>query len=82
MAGRIPAQLSDTEQLAARFAQQLTAEHRVDGALYAAAERAYGQRGLVDLTLLVGYFHTTCALLNAFDIPAPQASDPTTEPQH
>ena len=35
------------------------------------AERAYGQRALVDLTLLVGYFHTTCALLNAFEIPAP-----------
>jgi 4-carboxymuconolactone decarboxylase len=82
VAGRIPAQLSDDEKLAARFAQQLTAQHRVDAALYAAAERAYGQRGLVDLTLLVGYFHTTCALLNAFDIPAPPASDPTTEPQH
>jgi 4-carboxymuconolactone decarboxylase len=82
VAGRIPEQLSDDEQLAARFAQQLSAQHRVDAALYAAAERAYGQRGLVDLTLLVGYFHTTCALLNAFDIPAPQASDPTTEPQH
>jgi 4-carboxymuconolactone decarboxylase len=82
VAGGIPAQLSDDEQLAARFAQQLTAQHRVDGALYTQAERAYGQRGLVDLTLLVGYFHTTCALLNAFDIPAPPASDPTTEPQH
>jgi 4-carboxymuconolactone decarboxylase len=79
VAGGIPDQLSDDEKLAARFAQQLTAEHRVDAALYAAAERAYGQRGLVDLTLLVGYFHTTCALLNAFDIPAPQPSHPTTE---
>lgn len=81
VAGQIPAQLSDDEQLAARFAQQLSAEHRVDDALYAAAERAYGERGLVDLTLLVGYFHTTCALLNAFDIPAPQGSDPAAEPQ-
>jgi 4-carboxymuconolactone decarboxylase len=75
VAGQIPDQLFDDEKLAARFAQQLTVERRVDSALYAAAERAYGQRGLVDLTLLVGYFHTTCALLNAFDIPAPPASD-------
>lgn len=82
VAGGIPEQLSNDEKLAARFARQLTAAHRVDAALYAAAERAYGQRGLVDLTLLVGYFHTTCALLNAFDIPAPPASDPTTGPQH
>jgi 4-carboxymuconolactone decarboxylase len=71
VAGQLPAQLSDDEKLAARFAQQLTAERRVDAALYAEAERAYGQRGLVDLTLLVGFFHTTCALLNAFEIPAP-----------
>jgi 4-carboxymuconolactone decarboxylase len=71
VAGQLPAQLSDDEKLAARFAQQLTAERRVDAALYAEAERAYGQRALVDLTLLVGFFHTTCALLNAFEIPAP-----------
>jgi 4-carboxymuconolactone decarboxylase len=82
VAGQIPEQLSDDEKLAARFAQQLTAAHRVDAALYTAAERAYGQRGLVDLTLLVGYFHTTCALLNAFEIPAPPGSDTTTGPQH
>jgi 4-carboxymuconolactone decarboxylase len=81
VAGQIPAQLSDDENLAARFAQQLTVERRVDAALYAEAERAHGQRGLVDLTLLVGYFHTTCALLNAFEIPAPQPSHPTTEPR-
>jgi 4-carboxymuconolactone decarboxylase len=79
VAGQLPAQLSNDEMLAARFAQQLTAERRVDAALYAEAERAYGPRGLVDLTLLVGFFHTTCAVLNAFEVPAPQASDPTTK---
>jgi 4-carboxymuconolactone decarboxylase len=71
VAGQIPAQLSDDEKLAARFAQQLTAERRIDAALYAEAERAYGQRALVDLTLLVGFFHVTCSVLNAFEIPAP-----------
>jgi hypothetical protein len=38
VAGQLPAQLSDDEKLAARFAQQLTAERRVDAALYAEAE--------------------------------------------
>ncbi len=33
-----------SKQLAERFAQQPTAERRVDAALYAEAERAYGQR--------------------------------------
>ena len=75
VAGQIPAQLPDDEKLAARFAQQLTAQRRVDAALYAEAERVYGQRALVDLALLVGFFHTTCAVLNAFEIPAPRSFD-------
>jgi len=75
VAGQIPAQLADDEKLAARFAQQLTAQRRVDAALYAEAERVYGQRALVDLALLVGFFHTTCAVLNAFEIPAPRSFD-------
>ena len=36
-----------------------------------AAERAFGQRGLVEITYLTGIYHTVCALLNAFEIPAP-----------
>ena len=39
--------------------------------LYIAAERAFGQRGLVEITYLTGIYHTVCALLNAFEIPAP-----------
>jgi hypothetical protein len=39
------------EKFAARFAQQLTARHRVDPALYVEAELAPLRRALVDLTL-------------------------------
>jgi 4-carboxymuconolactone decarboxylase len=44
----------------------------VDAALYSAAERAFGHRGLVEITYLTGAYHTVCALLNAFEIPAPR----------
>jgi hypothetical protein len=44
-------------------------------------ERAYGQRAPVDQTQLVGFFRATWAALNAFETQAPQASDPTTEPE-
>jgi 4-carboxymuconolactone decarboxylase len=69
--GRLPNDLSDQEKIAQSFARQLSAEHRVDGALYGAAERAFGQQGLVDIIYLTGIYHIVCALLNAFEIPVP-----------
>jgi 4-carboxymuconolactone decarboxylase len=69
--GGLPDELSDQEKIAYRYAQQLSAEHHVDVALYNAAEHAFGLRGLVEMTWLIGIYHTTSALLNAFEIPAP-----------
>jgi 4-carboxymuconolactone decarboxylase len=69
--GGLPDELSDREKIAQRYARQLSAERHVDAALYSAAERAFGQRGLVEITYLTGIYHTVCALLNAFEIPAP-----------
>jgi hypothetical protein len=57
--------------IAQRYARQLSGERRVDAALYSAAEHAFGQRGLVEITYLTGIYHTVCGLLNAFEIPAP-----------
>jgi 4-carboxymuconolactone decarboxylase len=34
-------------------------------------ERTFGERGVVDLTYLIGIYHITCGLLNSFDVPAP-----------
>jgi 4-carboxymuconolactone decarboxylase len=69
--GDLPDDLSDQEKIAQRFAQQLSTDHHVDAALYSAAEHAFGQRGLVEITYLTGIYHCVCALLNAFEIPAP-----------
>ena len=70
--GGLPDELSDQEKIAQRFARQLSAEHRIDAALYSAAEHVFGQRGLVEIAYLAGIYHTVCALLNAFEIPAPR----------
>jgi 4-carboxymuconolactone decarboxylase len=71
--------LSEQEKIAQRYARQLSAEHHVDAALYSEAEHAFGQRGLVEITYLIGIYHTVCGLLNAFEIPAPglQAQRPS-----
>ena len=70
-AGALPDGLGQDERLAASFARQLAAEHRVEPALYAAAEKLFGAAGLVDITLLAGIYHVVCGLLNAFEVPAP-----------
>ena len=71
--GGLPDDLTDQEKIAQRYARQLSAEHRVDAGLYSAAEHAFGQQGLVDITYLTGIYHIVCALLNAFEIPAPSS---------
>jgi 4-carboxymuconolactone decarboxylase len=71
--GGLPDELSEQEKIAHRFARQLSAEHHIDAALYRAAEHAFGQRGLVEIAYLTGIYHTVCALLNAFEIPAPDS---------
>jgi 4-carboxymuconolactone decarboxylase len=70
-AGGQPDDLIEPEKVAHRYARQFSAEHRVDADLYSAAVQAFGERGVVDLTYLIGIYHITCGLLNSFDIPAP-----------
>ena len=70
-AGGLPDDLSEQETVAQRYARQFSAEHRVDADLYSAAVHAFGEKGVVDLTYLIGIYHITCGLLNSFDIPRP-----------
>ena len=71
VAGGLPEDLSEVEKIAQRYARQLTVEHRVDEILYREAEQAFGRRGLMDIAHLAGAYYTVCALLNAFEVPAP-----------
>jgi 4-carboxymuconolactone decarboxylase len=69
--GVVPADLSDEEKIAQRYARQFSTQHRVDAALYRSAVQAFGEQAVVDLTYLIGIYHITCGLLNSFEIPAP-----------
>lgn len=71
-AGRTPAGLSEPEAAAHEFTHQLAAGHRIDPQAYARAKAAFGDRGLVDIVMLTGLYLTTCAVLNAFEVPVPQ----------
>jgi len=72
VAGGCPEELTDQEKTAHRYARQLSIEHRVDDALYRAAEQTFGSQGLMDLAYLLGWYYTVCTLLNAFEVPVPE----------
>jgi 4-carboxymuconolactone decarboxylase len=61
--GGLPDELSEQEKIAQRYARQLSAEHHVDAAVYSAAEHAFGQRGLAEITYLTCIYPTVCRLL-------------------
>ena len=69
--GKMPADLSEPEQIAQRYTTQLCREHRVTDEVYRVAERAFGKQGLVDMAVLMGTYHLVCTLLNGFEVPVP-----------
>lgn len=76
VAGTNSEHLLPKEQVAHRFARQLATEYKVDAELYREAEAIFGRAGLVDMVYLIGMYLLTCAMLNAFEIPAPEPSQP------
>jgi 4-carboxymuconolactone decarboxylase len=73
LAGETPDFRNEQEAIAHEFTRQLVNAHRVDADTYARAEQTFGHKGLVDMVLLIGLYLATCALINAFDIPVPEA---------
>jgi 4-carboxymuconolactone decarboxylase len=70
--GGLPDDLSEQEKMALRLTRQLCVGHRVDEPLYREAEKFFGREGLADIALLVGIYHTVCATLTMFAVPAPE----------
>jgi 4-carboxymuconolactone decarboxylase len=62
---------SDREAAAYDFTWQLAHNHRVDPETYALAANTFGDRGLVDMVLLIGLYLFTCSIINAFEVPVP-----------
>ncbi|MBI4293985.1 MAG: hypothetical protein HY661_21120 [Betaproteobacteria bacterium] len=59
--------LAQVEKLIIDFGRQLLRENKVDPQLYAAAEKALGRTGIVNLVGLMSLYVMTGILLNAFD---------------
>jgi 4-carboxymuconolactone decarboxylase len=64
--------LTGDELVVHRFVDELVRTHRVSDGTYAAAEAALGRDGVLDTVHLTGMYLSVSALLNAFEIPAPE----------
>ncbi len=74
--GRPPTFDRDDERIVHAVAQQLLETARVDDATYAAAVELLGERGMVELASLIGYYCLISSILNTFDVPLPPGEDP------
>lgn len=58
-------------QCACDFASELMRRHAVGDAVYAGAHTAFGESGVVELAVLVGYFVMVSGLINTAGTPGP-----------
>lgn len=70
-AGTGSEEMSDEERAAYEFVRRLSAERRVDDALYAKTEEILGEQVLAEVVMLGARYQVTCFVLNAYDVPVP-----------
>ena len=68
---REPAFSDLDEQLVYDFCSSFYQNHAVDDGLFEKVKQRFGERGLVDLTGLIGYYSFVSVTLNVFDVPVP-----------
>ena len=70
-AGRRPQSLAPDEKAVYDFSTELLTTHEVGDATFGAARDILGERGLVDLMALIGYYQTVAMMLNVDRHPLP-----------
>ena len=75
-AGRRPAGMQPDEQALHTFETELLERHEVSDATFKAAIDAFGERGIVDLIGLMGYYHLVSMALNVDRYPLPDGAKP------
>ena len=76
LAQTMPTGLSGDDAAIVQFATELSRTKSVSDATYADALARFGERSLVELTALVGYYTMVAMTLNAHEIPLPDGVEP------
>ncbi|HYL39096.1 MAG TPA: carboxymuconolactone decarboxylase family protein [Bryobacteraceae bacterium] len=79
-AGKRPTSLSPDEEAVYNFCHELLKTKQVSDAAFNAAKDKLGERGVVDLTALVGYYNLVSMLLNIDRYPLPDNAKPELKP--
>jgi 4-carboxymuconolactone decarboxylase len=74
--GRTPDFDQDDERVVHTVAEQLATSGRIDADAYAQAQRLLGDRGMVELVALCGFYTFVSFSLNAFEVPLPPGAEP------
>ena len=74
--GKRPAGMKPDEQALYDFTKELLDTHQVSDANFQAAVKAFGEKGVVDLVGVTGYYQMVSALLNVDRYPLPADAKP------
>jgi 4-carboxymuconolactone decarboxylase len=70
-AGRKPNNMKDDEAIVWEFITQLRRDHGVDDAIYAGALEKFGEKGIIDLIAVNGYYDVVSMTLNVAHVKPP-----------
>jgi 4-carboxymuconolactone decarboxylase len=76
LAARMPEGLAADDAVVVRYAIELNRSNSVSDATYGDALTRFGERTVVELTALVGYYTMVAMTLNAHEIPLPEGIEP------
>ncbi len=75
-AGKRPTSMSSDEEIVYNFCTELLNTKNVSDASFSAAKNRLGERGVVDLVGLMGYYHLVSMILNVDRYPLPAGATP------
>lgn len=78
--GRRPAAMQKDEEAIYNFSSELLANKQVSDTTFAAVKNAFGERGVVDLVAVMGWYSTVSMLLNVDRYPVAENTQPELKP--
>ncbi|HET6838869.1 MAG TPA: carboxymuconolactone decarboxylase family protein [Bradyrhizobium sp.] len=73
--GRKPENMKDDEAIVWEFTTQLRNDHHVDDGIYAKALEKFGERGIIDLIAVNGYYDVVSMTLNVARVAPPAGAE-------
>jgi len=75
-AGRVPKKAAKDERAIFDFVQELYKKRRVSERNYKRVQGFLGDRGVVELVGILGYYTGVSMVLNVFNVPLPEGTTP------